>query len=95
MTHWKYDTVERIKREESMAPIIEKIKTLLDIVETVDGEKVHTRYSAFGFVNSIYKQAKNRLSLTEKQMQALNKTFKKYNEKLEKKLEKNKKKGNK
>ena len=64
-----------------------KIKILQDMVESVDGERVHTKYSAFKFVSSLLKQAKNRLSLSEKQMLALNKCFKKYKVKFEDRFE--------
>ena len=57
------------------------------MVECVDGERVHTRYSAFNFVSSLLKQAKTRLSLSEKQMLALNKCYKKYKIKFEKKYD--------
>ena len=90
MNSWKFDIVERTKRQEKLNPIIKKIKVLLEVIEKVDGAKINTKYSAYGFVESVHKQATKNLSLTEKQMTALNKTFKKYNEKLEEKIEKNK-----
>ena len=87
MSNWRYDPVERSVREEKLQPIIKKIKVLQDMVECVDGERVHTRYSAFNFVSSLLKQAKTNLSLSEKQMLALNKCYKKYKLKFEKKYD--------
>ena len=60
---------------------------LKDMVEAVDGNRIHTRFSAYGFVTSLMEQAKTRLSLSEKQMLALNKCFKKYKLKFEMKFE--------
>ena len=60
---------------------------LKDMVEAVDGNRIQTRYSAYGFVNSLMEQAKGRLSLSEKQMSALNKCWKKYKTKFEDKFQ--------
>ena len=87
MNNWRYDPVERTKREEKFKPILEKINMLKDMVEAVDGNRIHTRFSAYGFVTSLMEQAKGRLSLSEKQMSALNKCWKKYKIKFEDKFE--------
>ena len=87
MSNWRYDPVERTKREDKLRPIIQKISVLKDMVEAVDGNRVHTRFSAHGFVTSLMEQAKTRLSLSEKQMKALNTCWKKYTFKFEKKFE--------
>ena len=73
-----------------MLPIIEKINVLKDMVEAVDGNRVNTRYSAYSFVQSLLDQAQSRLSLSEKQMSALIKCYKKYNLKFETLFKENK-----
>ena len=92
MVNWRYNPKMRAEKEAKMKPIIEKINVLKDMVEAVDGNRVNTRYSAYSFVQSLLDQAQSRLSLSEKQMRALNKVFKRYNDRLEKKLKKSEKK---
>ena len=78
MNNWRYDPVKRAEKEERLKPILEKISVLKDMVEAVDGNRINTRYSAYSFVQSLLDQAKSRLSLSEKQMKALGKCYKKY-----------------
>ena len=70
MKHWMYDPIQRAQREDKIKPIQEKISLLEEIVKVVDGNKIHTQYSAYGFLQSIKQQCNNRLSLSEKQMGA-------------------------
>tara|TARA_Y100000593_G_scaffold93805_1_gene190103 strand:- start:1226 stop:1708 length:483 start_codon:yes stop_codon:yes gene_type:complete len=88
MKHWMYDPIQRAQREDKIKPIQEKISLLEEIVKVVDGNKIHTQYSAYGFLQSIKQQCNNRLSLSEKQMGALNKVYKKYKPKFDKKFDK-------
>ena len=87
MVNCRYNPKMRAEKEAKMKPIIEKINVLKDMVEAVDGNRIHTRFSAYGFVTSLMEQAKGRLSLSEKQMSALNKCWKKYKTKFEDKFE--------
>ena len=89
-----YDPVKRIERQEQIKPILEKISLLITMIEKLDGNKIHTQWSSYKFVLSCQKQATENLRLSEKQMSALNKTWKKYNDRLDKKLNKEKKDGN-
>ena len=91
MKNWRYDPVERAMKEDRMKPVLEKIGLLEEIVKVVDGDRIHTRFSAFGFLQSIKKQCNERLSLSEKQMSALNKVYKKYKPKFDKKFDNNNK----
>ena len=50
MKNWRYDPVERTMKEERMKPVLEKISLLEEIVKVVDGNRIHTRFSAFGFL---------------------------------------------
>ena len=75
MKNWRYDPVERTMKEERMKPVLEKISLLEEIVKVVDGNRIHTRFSAIGFLQSIKKQCNEWLSLSEKQMGALNKVY--------------------
>ena len=75
----RYDVVEGIKRKEKIKPILDKVNVLYDLVYEIDSNKnsyYQQHYSALNFVNSLKKQLETRMSLTEKQMQALNKVFK-------------------
>ena len=87
-----YDPVKRIERKEKIGPILEKISLLITMIEKLDGNKIHTQWSSYKFVLSCQKQATTNLRLSEKQMSALNKTWQKYNDRLEKKLKKSEKK---
>ena len=89
-----YDPVKRVERKEKIQPILEKISLLITMIEKLDGNKIHTQWSSYKFVMSCQKQATTNLRLSEKQMSALNKTWHKYNERLEKKLNKEEKDGN-
>ena len=91
MKNWRYDPTERAMKEDRMKPVLEKIGLLEEIVKVVDGNRIHTRFSAFGFLQSIKKQCNERLSLSEKQMSALNKVYKKYKPKFDKKFDNNNK----
>ena len=95
MVNPRYDVVKRLERKEKIKPIMEKVKLVYDMVQKLDSDKsayYKDNYSALGFVTSLMKQLEDRMSLSEKQMRALNKVFKRYNDRLEKKLKKNEKK---
>ena len=77
----KYDIAKMVERKDKMAPIIQKIKKVKDLVEEVDGDKSEyykATYSAISFVDSVLRQAEKNMYLSEKQMLALNKVYKKY-----------------
>jgi len=88
MTSSLYDPIKRIERKETIKPVLEKISLLITMIEKLDGNKIHTQWSSYKFVNSCQKQATENLRLSEKQMTALNTTWKKYNDRLEKRLQK-------
>ena len=95
MVNPRYDVVKRIERKEKIKPIMEKVQLVYDMVQKLDSEKsvyYQQNYSALGFVSSLMKQLDDRMSLSEKQMRALNKVFKRYDDRLEKKIKKNEKK---
>ena len=77
-----YDKVKRIERMEKVKPILEKIEFIHILVEDVDKDKdqyYKDNYSALGFVKSVKKQLIKNGKLSEKQMQGLNKVYKRYN----------------
>ena len=93
MTNPMYDPIKRIEKTQKMQPIIEKINRVWELVAEIDEEKDDyylQNFSALPFVNSIKDQAQKNLRLSPKQMEALNKVFKKYKEKFEKKNAKKK-----
>ena len=91
MTNPMYDPIKRIEKTQKMQPIIEKINRVWELVAEIDEEKDNyylENFSALPFVNSIKDQAQKNLRLSPKQMEALNKVYKKYKEKFDKKNEK-------
>ena len=91
MTNPMYDPIKRIEKTQKMQPIIEKINRVWELVAEIDEEKDDyylQNFSALPFVNSIKEQAQKNLRLSEKQLTALNKVYKKYKEKFDKKNEK-------
>ena len=88
MTNPMYDPIKRIEKTQKMQPIIEKINRVWELVAEIDEEKDNyylQNFSALPFVNSIKEQAQKNLRLSEKQLTALNKVYKKYKEKFDKK----------
>ena len=77
-----YDSVKRIERMEKIKPILEKIEFIHILVENTDRDKdqyYKNNYSALGFVKSVKQQLIKNGKLSEKQMQGLNKVYKRYN----------------
>lgn len=56
----------------------EKLVTLLALIEKKDGKNIHTKYSAYEFVNSVLNSIDRQNGLTPNQMVALNKVAAKY-----------------
>tara|TARA_R110001592_G_scaffold114288_1_gene314016 strand:+ start:103 stop:612 length:510 start_codon:yes stop_codon:yes gene_type:complete len=89
MTNPQYDPIKMIERQEKIKPIMEKINLVLDIVNTVDSGKDEyylKTYSATPFMKSVMNQLKSKGSLSEKQMSAINKVYKKYKIRMDKML---------
>ena len=77
----QYDTVTMIERQEKIRPILEKINMVFTLVKEVDEGKDDyylANWSALPFVNSLKEQFERNAMLSEKQMSALNKVYKKY-----------------
>tara|TARA_Y100000034_G_C6764003_1_gene340489 strand:- start:298 stop:783 length:486 start_codon:yes stop_codon:yes gene_type:complete len=80
----KYDPIKMIERKEKMKPIIEKINRVWELVAEIDEDRNDyylANFSALPFVDSIKKQAIDNGYLSEKQLKALNKVYKKYKNK--------------
>ena len=87
------DEVELVEAKAAAQDLIEKVNLVYNLVMDVDGDKksyYRVNFSAIPFVESVKEQAEKRYSLSKKQMQALNKVYKKYQIRKEKK-EKNSK----
>lgn len=87
MKSTKYDEFAMIKRKGDMKPILEKINRVWELVAELDGEKDDyylQTYSALPFVNSLKEQFEKNYHLSEKQMNALNKVYKKYKKRWDK-----------
>ena len=90
----QYSDVEMAKRHEKIKPVLEKVDVVYQMVRKCDEDKNShylQNYSALPFVESIKKQLTDRGTLSEKQMGALNKVFKKYSKRFENKFFNNKK----
>ena len=82
MTNPMYDTVKRIERMDKIQPILEKIEFVHTIVKAKDSNKSAwwiNQYSALPFIKSVRSQLKKNGKLSSKQMEALNKIYKRYN----------------
>ena len=81
-------TPEKLKKkEEKINTIIGKLMMVKEMIEVVDGGKIATGYSAYGFIMDIKEQAEKKMGLSRKQMEAVNKVYKKYKVKYDKKME--------
>ena len=81
MTNPMYDKIKRIERMDKIKPILEKIHMVHSIVEAKDKDKSswwRNQYSALGFIKSVEQQLMKNGKLSEKQMEALNKVYKRY-----------------
>tara|TARA_B100000131_G_C17907683_1_gene529042 strand:- start:325 stop:789 length:465 start_codon:yes stop_codon:yes gene_type:complete len=79
-----YNSVTRIERMEKIKPILEKIHMVKSIIQEKDKNKSDwwiNKYSSINFVNSVEKQLQKNGKLSKKQMESLNKVYKRYNEK--------------
>ena len=79
-----YNNVTRIERMEKIKPILEKIHMVKSIIQEKDKNKSDwwiNKYSSINFVNSVEKQLQKNGKLSKKQMESLNKVYKRYNEK--------------
>ncbi len=86
------NTPEKLKKkEEKINTIIGKLMLVKEMIEVVDGGRIATGYSAYGFIMDIKKQAEERMGLSRKQMEAVNKVYKKYKVKYDKKIDLEKK----
>ena len=85
----QYDDDVMAERHEKIKPILEKIDVVYQMVRKCDEDKDSyylQNYSALPFVESIKKQLTDKGTLSEKQMGALNKVFKKYSKRFENKF---------
>ena len=84
----KNSTPEKLKKkEEKINTIVGKLMMVKEMIEVVDGGRIATGYSAYGFIMDIKDQAEKRMGLSRKQMEAVNKVYKKYKVKYDKKME--------
>ena len=89
----EFDTVKMIEQKAKSKGLIEKVNIVYDLVMEVDGHKAtyyQETYSAIPFVRSVKDQAEKKYWLSNKQMEGLNKVYKKYLKRKEKIDESNK-----
>ena len=76
-----YNNVTRIERMEKIKPILEKIHMVKSIIQEKDKNKSdwwRNKYSSMNFVTSVEKQLQRNGKLSKKQMEGLNKIYKRY-----------------
>tara|TARA_Y100000310_G_C20311755_1_gene636552 strand:- start:196 stop:636 length:441 start_codon:yes stop_codon:yes gene_type:complete len=76
-----YDEIKMIEHKNKIKPLIEKVDAVWKLVAELDENKNDyflSNYSALPFVNSIKERLDKYGKLSEKQMIALNKVYKKY-----------------
>ena len=79
-----YDKIKKLERMEKIKPILEKIEFVHTLVKAKDeGKDAYylNNFSALPFIESVKTQLKKNGKLSEKQMGALNKIYKKYSKK--------------
>ena len=96
MTNPRFDIKKNIELKGKIDAIKQKVDVLVDLVRSVDehkGEYYIQNYSAIRFVRSIQNQLEDGRYLSKKQLQALNKVFKRYSKSMDKLINDNKPKG--
>ena len=77
---------EQFKRDEWVEKVVPKMLMVKEMISETTWTKAYS-HGAWGFMDSVIKQAKTRKTLTKKQMEAVNKMY----HKVKKNIEKNKK----
>ena len=96
MTNPRFDIKKNIELKGKIDAIKQKVEVLMELVRSVDehkGDYYVQNYSAIGFVRSIRDQLDDGRYLSKKQLQALNKVFKRYTKSMDKLINDNKPKG--
>ena len=96
MTNPRFDIKKNIELKGKIDAIKQKVDVLVDLVKSVDehkGDYYIQNYSAITFVRSIQNQLDEGRYLSKKQLQALNKVFKRYTKSMDKIINDNKQKG--
>ena len=96
MSNPRFDIKKNIELKGKIDAIKQKVEVLVDLVRSVDehkGEYYVQNYSAITFVRSIQNQLDEGRYLSKKQLQALNKVFKRYTTSMDKLINDNKPKG--
>ena len=93
MTNPRFDIKKNIELKGKIDAIKQKVEVLVELVRSVDehkGDYYVQNYSAIGFVRSIRDQLDDGRYLSKKQLQALNKVFKRYTNSMDKLINDNK-----
>ena len=77
---------EQFKRDEWVQKVVPKMMMVKEMISETNWTKAYS-HGAWGFMDSVIKQAKSRKTLSKKQMEAVNKMY----HKVKKNIEKNKK----
>ena len=96
MTNPRFDIKKNIELKGKIDTIKKKVDILIYLVRSVDEKKSSyyvDNYSAIGFVHSIRNQLDEGRYLSKKQLQALNKVFKRYTKSMDNIINDNKPKG--
>jgi hypothetical protein len=83
----EFDEAKMVEQKANAKGLIEKVNMVHDLVIEIDNKKdpyYITNYSAIPFVTSVKEQVEKRYWLSKKQMETLNKVYKKYLKRKEK-----------
>ena len=89
----EFDEAKMVEQKANAKGLIEKVNIVYDLVTQLDSNKKQyyiDTYSAIPFVESVKEQVEKRYWLSKKQMEGLNKVYKKYLKRKEKLDENNK-----
>ena len=89
----EFDEAKMVEQKANAKGLIEKVNIVYNLVNELDGDKKQyyiDTYSAIPFVTSVKEQVEKRYWLSKKQMEGLNKVYKKYLKRKEKLDESNK-----
>ena len=83
----EFDTIKMIEQKAKAGDLIKKVKIVYSLAMKIDGHKSGyyiENYSSIPFIKSIKRQVEEKYWLSKKQMEGLNKVYKKYLKRKEK-----------
>lgn len=76
----RYDAKKAIETNQLQRVEQSQIEKLLNLIKEIDGDKIHEKYSSYGFVNSVLTYVVKNNGAKRAQLDALNNVYKRYTE---------------